>query len=413
MTAETLLPLQSWMTAPETQAVVAALTGQGQDVRFVGGCVRDALLGSPVHDLDIATPDVPDRVMSLLAAAEIKALPTGIKHGTITAVINHQPFEITTLREDVETDGRWATVAFTDSWARDAARRDLTINALSCRPDGRVFDYFDGLSDLKAGRVRFVGKAADRMAEDYLRVLRFFRFHARFAKGPVDPEALAAARESAPALLQLSGERVRSELLRLMVCADPLPTVEVMQTQGILRDLLPEARNLKALEKLLALRPDASALLRLAAWLEGSIETAQDLSERLRLSNEETRLLSDYLASPRLDPAALGEAGDQAALKLLFYRRGVDHGLDLLALQLARQTPPLDQQQSTDVWQQALSLSQGWQMPVFPVTGADLLAQGLTPGPEIGRMLRKLEDWWIAQDYQPDRLDCLARLSET
>jgi len=209
-TADRLAP-QPWMTAPETRAVVAALTADGTEVRFVGGCVRDALLGRPVKDVDIATPDRPQRVMELLARAGIRAIPTGIEHGTVTAVVGRTPFEITTLRRDVETYGRRAKVAFTDDWTADAARRDFTINALSCTPDGRLYDPFGGLADLRAGRVRFVGDPEARIREDVLRLLRFFRFYAHYGAAPPDPAALAACRALAPLLPGLaSGCATRS-----------------------------------------------------------------------------------------------------------------------------------------------------------------------------------------------------------
>ena len=223
-TSERIAP-QAWMTAPETRAVVAALSAAGAEVRFVGGCVRDALAGRRVKDVDLATTDRPERVIELLQAAGLKAVPTGLDHGTVTAIAGHRPFEITTLREDVETDGRRARVAFTDDWQADAARRDLTFNAMSCSPEGDLFDPFGGRADLAAGRGRFVGDPRARIQEDYLRLLRFFRFQAHYGRVPPEPATLAVLRDLAPQLASLSGERLRSELLRLLEAPDPLPVV--------------------------------------------------------------------------------------------------------------------------------------------------------------------------------------------
>jgi hypothetical protein len=240
---------QSWMTAPHTRAVLAALSAEGAAPRFVGGCVRDAELGRPVKDIDIATPDPPERVLALLERAGLKAVPTGLAHGTVTAISRGRPFEVTSLRIDVETYGRHAKVEFTDDWQADAGRRDLTINALSCAPDGRIFDYFGGLEDLRAGRVRFVGDPRARIREDYLRLLRFFRFHAHYGRGAPDPEGLAAAGELAPKATKLSGERVRAELLRLLAAPDPVPVLDLMAARGVLRVFLPEAADTAALAR--------------------------------------------------------------------------------------------------------------------------------------------------------------------
>ena len=265
---------QPWMTAPETRAVIAALTAEGAEVRFVGGCVRDALAGHPVKDIDLATPDRPEKVLALLEAAGLKAVPTGLDHGTVTAISGHRPFEITTLRRDVQTDGRRAVVAFTDDWEADAARRDLTFNALSCSPDGRLFDFFGGYDDLLAGRVRFVGDPRARIREDYLRLLRFFRFQAHYGRLPPDPEILAVARELVPELAGLSGERIRAELLRLLEAPDPLPVLEIMIADRILESILPEIAGTAVLAGLLTLDlPEAAdPVLRLGALLAPGAE---------------------------------------------------------------------------------------------------------------------------------------------
>ncbi|MFP5513038.1 MAG: CCA tRNA nucleotidyltransferase, partial [Alphaproteobacteria bacterium] len=256
MTVAARLSPQPWMTAPESRAVFAALDAGGADARFVGGCVRDAWLGRPVKDIDVATHAPPERVMELLEAAGIRVIPTGIDHGTVTALCGGKPYEITTLRRDVETDGRHARVEFTDDWMEDAARRDLTMNALSCTPDGAMFDPFGGLADLAAGRVRFVGEARRRIEEDVLRLLRFFRFHAHYGRGDPDAEALAACRELAPRLPTLSGERVRGELFRLLTAPCAAAVWRLMMGQGIMVHLLPEAMDADRLDRLIAVERD-------------------------------------------------------------------------------------------------------------------------------------------------------------
>ena len=254
-----------WMTCKSTTAVLAALAAAGAPARFVGGCVRDSLLDRPVQDVDIATPTPPDEVIWLLTEASIKAVATGLAHGTVTAVIGRAHFEITTLRRDVETDGRRAKVAFTKDWAADAARRDFTINALYLDPDGAIYDPTGGLADLRAGRVRFVGDAAARIREDYLRILRFFRFHAHYGRGEVDRAGLEACRALAAGVASLSGERLQGELLRLLGAADPTPVLRLMAAEGILAHILPEAIRIERLAGLIEVDRAVDPLRRLAA----------------------------------------------------------------------------------------------------------------------------------------------------
>jgi poly(A) polymerase len=378
---------QDWMIAPETLAVVAALTADGAEVRFVGGCVRDAVLGRQVNDVDIATPDRPETVMALIERAGLKAVPTGLAHGTVTAVSGHRPYEVTTLRHDVETYGRHAKVAFTGDWAADAARRDLTINALFCAPDGRLYDYTGGLADLRSGRVRFVGAANQRIAEDYLRLLRFFRFHAHYGQGAPDAEAVAAAAEAAPRLVQLSGERVRGELFRLLEAPDPVPVLRVMADNRILAAELPEARDLDSL------------LLRLAAWLTADAAGARSVALRLRLSNaERDRLVGLIAPEPAADP---GMSRDE--LRRALYRLGPARVLDLLRLAVVRSG-------SGEGFEAALAEVAAWRPVSFPLKGRDLRARGLPRSPRLGRLLAALEAWWIDHDFGPDREACLAEL---
>lgn len=389
-----------WMAAPETRAVVAALTAGGRPVRFVGGCVRDALVGRPVSDVDLATPEPPPRVIDLLTAARIKAVPTGIEHGTVTAVVEHRPFEITTLRRDVETFGRHAVVAFTADWGEDAARRDFTINALSADPDGAVHDFFSGLADLAAGRVRFVGDAELRIREDVLRILRFFRFHAHYGRGAPDADGFAACRALASLLPGLSGERIAAELKRLLAAVDPAATIETMRAAGILAPILPELGDLARLRGMQALDLPAARdpLVRLAAVLPDDAAVAGAVAERLRLSNDERDRLQ-VLASP---PAGLWPARDERALRRALHRLGPATVRDLGLMAAARGDAALGQA--------AAEAAAAWTPVVLPVRGQDALDLGVAPGRQVGRLIEAVMAWWEENDYQPDRGACLEKL---
>lgn len=400
---------QPWMTAPATRAVLAALGADGAAPRFVGGCVRDAVLARPVTDVDIATPDPPERVVALLERAGLKAVPTGLAHGTVTAVSRGRPFEVTSLRIDVETYGRHAKVAFTDDWQADAARRDLTVNALSCTPDGRVYDYFGGLDDLRAGRIRFVGDPRARIREDYLRLLRFFRFHAHYGRGAPDPEGLAAAGELAPEATNLSGERVRAELLRLLAAPDPVPVLEVMAARGILAVFLADARDPAGLAALLGIATDGAApdvLLRLAALLPPDPAVALRVGERLRLSRAEQARLAGLL-----EPCGGSFDGDEKALRAALYRGGPADPAERWRLAWARLGPE-DREARRGALDAALAVAAGWRPRRFPLKGRDATALGVPAGPRVGQLLAAVEAWWIAEDFAPDRPQCLAKLRE-
>ncbi len=406
------IPPQDWMREPATLAVVAALTAEGAELRFVGGCVRDALAGRQVRDVDIATKLTPEAVMSRLAAAGLKAIPTGIAHGTVTAVAQGQPFEITTLRIDVETDGRRAKVAFTDDWIADAARRDFTFNALSCTPDGSLYDPFGGVADLKAGRVRFVGEARARIEEDFLRLLRFFRFQAHFGKEPPDPEILDVAAALAPKLAQLSGERLRHELFRLLEAPDPAMVVEILLARQILRAVVPtrdDAALLRALLRVEAREAPVDPLLRLAALIEPGPDGAEAPAERLRLSNRQ-RFEWVSLLDPPLDPLAEVSLKDR--------RRAVrDLGAplfqNLLRLSWARHHLNDDRAEPGAAFEHALVETERLAGIAFPLRGRDALALGAREGPELGHLLDGVEAWWAERDFAPSREDCLKRLKES
>jgi poly(A) polymerase len=387
------------MTAPETKKLMAALG----EARFVGGAVRNALLGFSVADVDVATPLTPDKVQARLAAAGIAAVPTGIAHGTLTAVVDGKPFEVTTLRRDVETFGRHAVVAFSDNWQEDAARRDFTINALYASADGEVFDYFGGIADLAAGRVRFVGDAATRIREDYLRILRLFRFHAWYGKGVLDAEALRAAAVEKAGLAQLSGERIAKEMLRLLAADDPAPVLNAMKASGILSEILPDEAKLARLEKLA--RIDAAnffapdALLRLAALLPEGADAA--IAERWKLSNAQRERLAAAVVDRKLVPyLSVREA------RKLLYRIGKAAFKD--AVRLAWAGDP--NTSNAPHWRALLALADAFVRPRFPLGGREVMLAGVPKGPLIGRVLAEVEEWWIEADFSEDEAALAERL---
>ncbi len=405
------LPLQPWMASPATLAVLDALQSGGSDVRFVGGCVRDAIKGLAIKDIDIATPDRPERVMSLLKSAGIKAIPTGIEHGTITAVTQGEVYEVTTLREDVETDGRRAKVAYTDDWVQDAARRDLTINALSCRPDGSLSDPFGGLEDLRNGRVRFVGNAHERITEDYLRLLRFFRFHAYYGQSELDAEGVAAAKDLAANLSSLSGERVREELLRLMAAQNPIPVLDTMIETGVISVLMPEAQaDTHVLDALMEIETAPDALLRLSAFLMGGREEALHVAERLRFSRTQAdKLVSLRTAGREHSNCLPGVDSSEKEIRQALYDLGMELTGDLLHLNWALENAEKDPRDKS-LLSTALAVIEQWEQPAFPLRGRDALALGAESGPALGDLLEKVEAWWRAADFQPDRDACLDEL---
>jgi poly(A) polymerase len=387
MTAQTL-PDAPWRRRPGLDRLLDALGAAAGDARFVGGAVRDTLLGLPVEDIDIATVHVPDEIVRRVEAAGIKAVPTGIAHGTVTAVIEGRPAEITTLRRDVSTDGRRATVAFTTQWREDAARRDFTINALYADPaTGEITDFFGGVADLAARHVRFIGKAEDRIAEDHLRILRFFRFLARFGGGEPDREAYAACVAQANSLMALSRERIADELMKLLATADPAPVVGLMVDGGILTPILPEIAGpgVDRLADMVAREAqagiDGSALRRLCALLPQDTATGEAVAARLKLSNR---------ARKRIALALGPDAEGARSVEALAYRIGAEGAIDRLLLD-----------SSTDV-ERVIPLID-WQPPVLGVTGGRLIAGGLTAGPDIAAALKAVEDQWVAEGFPGEK----------
>ena len=387
MTGASSMAGQPWLEAASTKAVIAALEAAGGKdcARFVGGCVRNSLMGRPVDDIDIATRLTPNETLAALKAAGLKAVPTGVEHGTVTGVCDGRPYEITTLRRDVETDGRRAVVAFTHEWAEDAARRDFRLNALYADAQGTVFDPTGGgLADAAAGRIVFVGEAETRIREDYLRILRFFRFYAWFGKGPPDPIGLAASARLKDGIGRLSAERVSKELLKLLAAPDPRAAVRAMADSGVLAQVLPEAPPLDLFEALTTLTGDAA--LRLSALLPPDEAAVMAVAGRLRLANA----LRDRLAAMMRQGQAVAPEMDPASARAAIYRLGRQTFEDRLfraEAAMAGDGGPLR------------ALAQGWTPPRMPVGGRELARLGVTPGPETGRILKAFEDQWVADDF--------------
>jgi poly(A) polymerase len=385
----------AWMADARTQRLFAALNAAGIAARFVGGCVRNSVLGTGADDLDLAVDKPPETVMGALEAAGIKVVPTGLKHGTLTAIADGRVFELTTLRRDVETDGRRAVVAFTDDWLEDASRRDFTINALYADLDGTLYDPFDGRGDLAAGRVRFIGDPDTRIAEDRLRVLRFFRFHAWYGRPPLDGPSYQACARNASSLGGLSGERVRKELLRTLEAPAAPDALEAMREAGVLDRWLPEYGGVERLRALIAREDEPDGLRRLSAILPTNADAAV-IAKRLKLSTQQAVRLAVMLAGePDIDIA-----GGPHAWRVGIYRLG--NGLYIDRLLLATDAP--------GDWCAALRMARIWTAPELPVSGGDALKLGLRPGPRVGTLLEDVERWWIDGDFTADRAACLAEL---
>jgi poly(A) polymerase len=388
----------AWLAHGEAARLLALLNRDDEEARVVGGAVRNALLGLPVVEIDIATTAVPEEVMRRVEAAGGKAIPTGIAHGTVTAVIDGRPFEVTTLRQDVETFGRHARVAFGRDWQADARRRDFTINALFASADGTVHDYVGGLDDITARRVRFIGEPARRIEEDYLRILRFFRFHAWFAEGPLDAASLAACIRLRAGLEFLSRERVRLEMLKLLPAPHATPTLVVMAESGLLGSVLGGVAYLASFENTVKVEAsagvDADAVRRLGALGVWVAEDAERLTQRLRLTNAESERLRGLESWWRVVPAH----GKQAARALL-YRLGLQAFVDRVLIAWAR-----SEAGAVDAsWRALATLPQSWTLPAFPLKAADFARRGIGAGPSMGEALRAAEAAWIAADFPSDR----------
>ncbi|CAN5246416.1 CCA tRNA nucleotidyltransferase [soil metagenome] len=386
----TSLADQPWLTSPATRAVIAALEAGGGPgcVRFVGGCVRNSLMGQSVDDIDLATRLTPEAAMAALKAAGLKVVPTGLAHGTVTAVSKGAPYEITTLRRDVSTDGRNATVAFTEDWAEDAGRRDFRLNALYADAAGTVFDpTAHGVADAEHGRIVFVGDPEVRIREDYLRILRFFRFFAWYGRSEPDPAGLAACAALRDGMTRLSAERVSKELLKLLKAPDPRAAVRAMASSGVLAQVLPDVQPLATFERMVDLTSDPT--LRLSALWPADPAVVEAAARALRLSNPD-RLRLVAAAGEALDLDMTAQQGRAALYRL---------GRQTFADRIQRAAALADRSADAAPW---LNLAQTWPIPRLPVGGRQVAAAGLPAGPDTGLVLAAFEDGWIADDFPAD-----------
>jgi tRNA nucleotidyltransferase/poly(A) polymerase len=397
-----------WLKSGPAGRVLQLLNGDGEEARVVGGAVRNALLQLPTGDIDIATTAVPDEVIRRAKAAGIKSVPTGIDHGTVTLVVDTQPFEVTTLREDTETFGRKAKVAFGRDWIGDAKRRDFTINGLSVDANGVVHDHVGGLDDIAAKRVRFIGDPSQRITEDYLRILRFFRIHAAYGEGEPDRAGYLACIAACAGLATLSAERVRMEMLKLMVAQGAAGAIVAMADGGLLLPIFggvaytgPFAAMI-SVERLLGLKPNA--VRRLGALAVAVTEDAKRVATRLRLTNAESKAL-DSMGHRWWRLAGM----DEAIARRRLYRLGPERYRDRLLLAWARAAGETD----SAAWQQLAMLPERWRAPKFPLKAADFVARGIAEGPALGRVLALAEDAWLAADFPLDKASLNAIADQT
>lgn len=404
---DTRLANAAWLTAPETLQVFDVLEQAGCTVRAVGGTVRNTLLGEPVSDIDLATDALPDKVMIAAADAGLKVVPTGIEHGTVTIVVAGIPFEVTTLRRDVSTDGRRATVAYTNDWAQDAERRDFTINAIYCDREGHLLDPVGGLDDIAIRRVRFIGDARQRIREDYLRILRFFRFCAQYAGGKLDPGGLAACQEERAGLARLSAERIHHEFMRLLEAPAAVATLRTMHKHGFLRDILEMDGNVDALAKLEAITGVNSQsigparidrLLRFAVLAVTNKGDVMRIVKRLRMSNAEAKRLEAAMSALSQIERMAFEASE-LSLKAAVYRFGNKAVFDAVAILWSRGHAPID---SSDFRQMA-ELAVTLEPPSLPFSGHDIICRGVPAGPRVSAILKAFEHWWISAGFPEDR----------
>jgi poly(A) polymerase len=396
-----------WLKDADLQRLLSALSAGGEEARVAGGAVRNTLLGETVADVDIATTTVPDETMRRAEAAGFRAIPTGIEHGTVTVTARGKGHEVTTLRADVETDGRRAKVMFGRDWKADAERRDFTINALYAEADGTVVDLVGGLADLQNRTLRFIGDAEARIREDYLRILRFFRFFAWYGSGRPDAEGLKACARLKDGIDQLSAERVRAELKKLLAAPDPSRALLWMRQAGVLTKTLPESEKwgidaihgLVKAERDLGWQPDP--LLRLEAIVPSDAQRMQVLAERLKLSNADAERLKSWTLAPKIEPG-----GSESELSKKLYRSGRQPILDKLRLALAsaraKGIESNDALIEAGGYSRLLKFAEKWTAPKFPLKGADLQAIGVPTGPEMGKLLKRLEEEWVEADFRPD-----------
>ena len=397
-----------WLARPAVRRIFAALGADGAETRIIGGAVRNALMGQAVGEVDFATTAAPGEVAALAAAAGLKSVPTGIDHGTLTLVVEGQGYEVTTLREDIETDGRHAVVRFGRDWTADAMRRDFTVNALSVDAGGTVHDPVGGYADILARRIRFIGDARQRIAEDRLRILRFMRFSAEYGDGTVDADGLRAAIRGRDGLRALSGERIGNELRRLITAPRSVAVTAIMQEVGILGIVLAGVGYVDQFARFVrfaaAVGAEPNPPLWLAALAVRIAEDVERLTRRLRLSNaERDRMLAALAARPAFSPLP-----EKRAARASLYRIGPPAWRDGLALAFAAGSAVPDDA----AWQALYALPDSWTVPRFPLSGRDVVGPGVPSGPAVGAVLRSVEAWWIAQDFAPDERALRARLQQ-
>lgn len=415
---EAKIVIDDWMTNPDIRAVIDAIEGGGAAIRFVGGCVRDALLQNKIKDVDLATTERPERIIKLLENAGLKAIPTGIEHGTVTAISGTRTYEITTLRRDVKPDGRHSEVDFTDDWEEDAGRRDFTFNTMSVSPDGTIYDYFNGLQDLTNRRIQFVGDAEKRVQEDHLRILRYFRFIAVLGMRIDDQYSYQKCIQHAPLLAKLSGERVRDELFKMLLSENKCDAIGRMISSGVANHFLPEATSTNRLNRLMWLETSAikagsvgiDPVRRLASIVETDATGARKIAERLRMSNAQR----DHLIT-LVDPPwqATREILDDD-LRTLLYRMEPARVIDLCLLEWASaltNMPRLPREHSR-AWLRIIDTADTWVAVDFPLSGRDARDLGLAEGPQIAEVLKHVENWWTSGGCRADRDACLRRLQK-
>ena len=409
---EYIKPVPKWLCSQETKFLLDILCVNGKEVRFVGGCVRDSLIQKEVSDVDIATLQSPDEIINRLENKGIQPIKVGVSYGTVGVVIGEQHYEITTLRRDKKSFGRGAIVEFIDDWEEDASRRDFTINTLSCNSEGLIFDPFDGIADLRAGRIRFVGNPAERIQEDHLRLLRFFRFFAWYGNDSIDSQALKACADSAQSLKRLSGERIRQETLKLLAAPSPIESLCAMREINVLEILLPEIKTFDLIENLLDLEVKfsekliADPICRLAALSRGNLVAASTISKKLNFSKKQGNKLKGLTVSnSKLIPSYYKEKG-----RSIFYPLGHDYCVESVLLNWA-ENGGLSSTKS-DEWEYFFKESKKWNPPKFTINGDDVISLGVTEGKAIGCLLSDLEKWWIQESFEPNRKDLLRMLKK-
>ena len=412
------IAVQPWMETEAVKSVLAAITKDGKEARFIGGCVRNALMKEPVVDVDIASQEKPEQVMRLLEESGIRAIPTGISHGTVTAVVGDQSYEITTLRKDIKTDGRHAVVEFTEDWKTDAARRDFTFNTLSTTPDGMIHDYFNGIQDLANRIIRFVGRVDERIAEDRLRILRYFRFIAVYGMRIEDVVEFQTCINQSHHLKDLSAERIRSELFKILASDNQFDAVRLMINHGVMSHILPEATLSERLRRVTwletsAIKLDAVqpvALRRLAALIDTESTDAEALCDRLKLPNAERQRLCAIIDPEwQIDPGV-----SENELRRRLYQLGAETVIDLALLEWSRRlviTPKLLREE-TDGWLAIIAVADEWEEIPFPLRGQDVLDLGVAASPSVAGFLQTVKAWWTEGGCRADRTACLRRLKE-